>query len=171
MVVGGSGGSKTKLDFRGAVNITIDALTQTDEGLTLLAIAANAFKPAQKAEKSRLPAVDMEREDRVQRDKAKQPVRVTEKQIASLAAEGDPTRATNKHDEDDDSSDEQQTDEELLQGLAAELPDAAAALLKDVEQVKRLRDQTGATTGLSEEDLDALHDVLTGTIKLIGKLQ
>ncbi len=52
-----------------------------------------------------------------------------------------------------------------------ELPDAAAALLKDVEQVKYLRDQTGATTGLSEEDLDALHDVLTATIKLIGKLQ
>lgn len=170
-VVGGSGGSKTKLDFRGAVNTTIDALTQTDEGLTLLAIAANAFNPAQKAEKSRLPAVDMEREDRVQRDKAKVVVGVTEKQIATLAAEGDPTRATNKDDEDDDSSDEEQTEEELLQELAAELPEAAQAFLKDVEQVKHLRDQTGATTGLSEEDLDALHDVLMAAIKLIGKLQ
>ncbi|QBF47637.1 hypothetical protein [Janibacter limosus] len=170
-VVGGSGGSKSKLDYRGAINTTIGSLTATEEGLTLLAIAANTFKPAQKAEKSRLPALDMAREDRIQRDKAKAVVGVTEKQIATLAAQGDPGRATNKDSENEEPGDGGQTEEELLLDLASALPDAAQDLLKDVEEVRRLHDRVGATTGLSEEDIDAFHDALMQANKLIGKLQ
>lgn len=170
-VVGGSGGARTKLAFRGPVNAAIDALTETEEGLTLLAIGANEFNPQGRADKSRLPDVDFGKRDRIQRDGQHIPVAVTEVRIAELAAEGDPARATNGDDADEPEDDQkEQSPGDIIRALAESLPDGAHNLLKQIREVRDLSRQSNESTGLSEDDRDTIHDDLSEALKIIGRL-
>lgn len=168
-VVGGSGGSKTTLAFRGTVEAAVAALTRTEKGLTLLAIAANAFRPGKLLKDARLPMVDMTREDRIDADGRGHGKWLEEEQVAQIAAEGDDEHAPEAG-VDGAGGVHEQTPEELLQQLAKPLPGRAQNLLKTLEEVKDLRDRTGAPVGLAEPDCDAMHDSLAAAAKLALKL-
>ena len=67
-IIGGPGGAKRD---RMSLNRLFGTLSKTEEGLIQLAIAANTFDPASMV--NPIPAVDMSREDKVQRDGAGAP--------------------------------------------------------------------------------------------------
>lgn len=154
-MVGGSGGSRFALAFRGSVDAVVAALTRTEEGLTQLALAANAFRPARLARDARLPSVDMTSADRIARDGLGFALPVTQKQIAQLAAAADSEHEDGEGDRSGSGSDEP-TPEGLLQRLAAALPSSSSAVRKQFEDVLSRQETLRAPTALSSEDRRAI---------------
>lgn len=166
-LVGGSGSATTPLPFRGPVAGAVEALTCTEEGLTALAVAANSFRARQSARTARLPAIDFDREDRVARDGVGVPVRITENVLAQYAA-----GAADAHTEPETPQlvPAEPTPLQNLQARARHLPGEAKSLLRSIELTKTLHDETGGPTGLTEHDLDSVHDSLSHALKLAGRL-
>lgn len=167
-LVGGSGSAANALPFRGPVSAAIEALTQTEEGLTALAVAANHFRPSHSARAARLPGIDMSRSDRVARDGVGVPVRTTETILAGYAAqalEEDPEQGASQ-----DDAQEESTPLQLLQSRARHLPGTSRRILHDVELTKSLHDECGGPSGLTEHDLDTVHDSLSRALRLAGRL-
>jgi hypothetical protein len=167
-LVGGSGSASTPLPFRGSVSAAVDALTGTEEGLTALAVAANHFRPSRSARSARLPALDLDRPDKVARDGVGVPVRITETILAEYAARAMDSDEPTSMPEAVAST--QPTPLQNLQARARHLPADTRALLRDVELTKTLHDETGGPSGLSEHDLDTVHDALSRALKLAGRL-
>jgi hypothetical protein len=165
-LVGGSGSARTPLPFRASVNATVEALTLTEEGLTALAVAANHFHPSRSATTARLPSIDLDQPDRVARDGVGMPIRTTETILANYAAQGH--TATDEPDPAEAST--EPTPLQNLQARAQHLPSDTRALLRNVELTKALHDETGGPSGLSNHDLDAVHDSLSQALKLAGRL-
>lgn len=171
-IVGGAGGSKEPINFRGPVNTVVDALTKTEDGLTILALAANHFSPTVEADKARPPQLDHKKADKVKRDGAGKPHRVTLRQIADLAVQGDPSRKTDKGDNNDPKFKPQEDDEQMLRRLAADLVVTVHNLKQDVDQVVSQQGIAGgASTGLSPEDKAAMLVDLTPALTTIAGLQ
>jgi hypothetical protein len=171
-LVGGAGGSKEPISFRGPVNIAVDALTKTENGLTILALAANHFSPTVEADKARPPQIDHNREDKVKRDGAGKVHRVTLRQIADLAVQGDPSRKTDKDDDNSPTDKPEEDDEQVLRRLAADLVVAAHNLKQDVDQVVSQQGIAGGvSTGLSQEDKNAMLADLMPAMATIAALQ
>lgn len=174
-LVGGSGSTTTPLAFRGHVNAAVDALTCSTEGLTSLALAANHFRPSRSARSARLPGIDMTRPDRVARDGVGVPVRVTETVLAGYAGQAlrrVDAAATSEVDESEGGPDQpnEPTPLQNLQSRARHLPAGTRSLLRDLELTKALHDETGGPCGLTEHDLDTVHDSLSRALKLAGRL-
>lgn len=165
-LVGGSGGSTSSLAFRGTINATVEALTQTEEGLTALAVAANHFRPSQNIRSARLPAIDLDQPDRVARDGMGIAIRTTEVALAHIAAQGGAVA----HEGQPTSDAVEPTPMQNLQARARHLPREARTMLHGVKLTKALHDETGGPTGLTENDLDAVHDALSQSLKLVGRL-
>ncbi|MCK0111888.1 hypothetical protein MWU75_07035 [Ornithinimicrobium sp. F0845] len=171
-LVGGAGGSKESIAFRGPVNVAVDALTKTEDGLTILALAANNFSPTVEADKARPPQIDHEKSDKVKRDGTGKPHRVTLRQIADLAVQGDPSRKTDKSGDNDPKPKVEEDDEQMLRRLAAELILTVHNLKQDVDQVEsQQRIAGGASTGLSQDDKKAMLADLTPALTTIAGLQ
>lgn len=171
-LVGGAGGSKEPISFRGPVNAAVDALTRTEDGLIILALAANHFSPSVEADKARLPQIDHTKEDKVSRDGAGKIRVVTLRQIADIAVQGDPSRKTDKGDNDDAEDKPEEDDEQVLRRLAAELVVTVHNLKQDVDQVVSQQGLLGgASTGLSPEDKAAMLADLTPALTTIATLQ
>lgn len=170
-LVGGAGGSKEPISFRGPVNVAVDALTRTEDGLITLALAANAFAPTVAADKARPPQIDHSKDDKVQRDGTGKPHRVTLRQIADMAVAGDPSRRSDKGAEEDPEEEAEESDEDMLRRLAADLISTVHNLRQDVDQVSTLRSTTGATAGLSDDDKAAMVADLSASLATIAGLQ
>lgn len=171
-LVGGAGGSKESIAFRGPVNVAVDALTKTEDGLTILALAANNFSPTVEADKARPPQIDHEKSDKVKRDGTGKPHRVTLRQIADLAVQGDPSRKTDKSGDNDPMPKVEEDDEQMLRRLAAGLILTVHNLKQDVDQVVSQQDTAGgASTGLSQDDKNTMLADLTPALTTIAGLQ
>lgn len=181
-VVGGSGGTKNKLAFRGNVNLAIDALTRTREGLLVLATAANAFDPALRFDKARLPQVDESQPDKVLRDGAGKAVPITEPIVAQVAALTD-TADTGGEDDSRQESEVEETEEQRVEREAAEareamhraaatLPGQAHAFLQAVQSLQTMFEESNETaTGLAPSDKSAILQDLVSASVLVGGLQ
>lgn len=171
-LVGGTGGSKEPINFRGPVNAAVDALTRTEDGLTVLALAANNFSPTVEADKARPPQIDHEKADKVKRDGTGKPHRVTLRQIADLAVQGDPSRKTDKGAGNNPKPKIKEDDEQMLRRLAADLVVTVHNLKQDVDQVVSQQGIAGGvSTGLSPEDKAAMLADLTPALTTIAGLQ
>ncbi|GCD90172.1 hypothetical protein [Nocardioides sp. LS1] len=173
-VVGGSGGSKA-LPFRGAVPELFRLLCSTREGLVQLAVAANAFDPAQPASSARLPKGDLNNSAGgfVERDTAGVRVAVLEEDVAALAAAA--TAAENaegaRSAESAAPTESEPSAEDLLASAASEMPRRVRDLLHFADEVLRLREAVGHRDAVfSEIDAEAMTSMLATVNSRIGKL-
>jgi hypothetical protein len=146
-LVGGSGGAAKKTE-RMALDELFRGLLATEEGLTQLAVAANAFRPTEPDKRNPLPYVDMSREDRASRDGAGVPAgpggkgRMDAGDLVGLAKEGLPDSGTKGGGDptggDEPLSDQEKASHDLDRNLD-ELPARVEGLATFLENIGALR--------------------------------
>lgn len=167
-LVGGSGGARESLAFRGTIDETLSHLSRTREGLTALALAANHFDPtAHGSAAGRLPQVDLTAPDRMLRDGAGKPVWTTTQIIARQAAA---TRDTDAKSEDEFSLPDAAA---VLNDLVSRLPEIAHSVLVAIETIADLLsdDDAPATSGLAPEDRDVITQDLVESITTLARIR
>jgi hypothetical protein len=171
-LVGGSGGSKNSR--RMALNTLFERLTNTEYGLTQLAIAANAFRPDEMPERNPLPAVDMTREDRQKVDGASIPIGVagrgglTGQELATIFAEAN---RDDEGDSDDTDPDPAKLAQMKLNDAVDELTTSIPALKDLLERIAKLRIEAGRSDQLiASEKAETMSRELFDLARVVSRL-
>lgn len=167
--VGGSGGAREALPFRGTIDEALSNLARTREGLTALALAANHFDPlAHGPAAGRLPQVDMDASDRVLRDGAGQPVWTTTRILARQAAAG---RDVDTPSAVDDAA--LPTSTAVVHDIIARLPQAVHDVLVAMETVADLlaSDDAPTSSGFAPEDREVITQDLAACFTTMARIR
>lgn len=181
-IIGGSGGAKSKLVWRGQPDELLRLLSSAEEGLTQLALAANAFDPAVKAVKAWVPLVDLDDPQKTRRDGIGTPLRLTEPDLAAMAAaaeaalkaaaaDGGGAGSASADGDSDDPADDDITAEERLERLVESVPGAVARVAHLLEEIETVRTEAGMHgPAFSAEDVATLSNELMAAAMTLGRL-